>query len=92
MIKSAYLMLLRAMAMPLFFLVAFEIFVLVALLLGGLPGDAAIIAYLCLAILTAPVWGGLLVLGIILIVDWSDKRARTKRIARAKAAKLAGAA
>lgn len=75
--------------MGLFFLVLFEIFFLVALLLGGLPDEAAWLAYACLAILTSPVWGGILFLGMAWVADWLDQRARAKRIARCKAARAA---
>jgi len=88
MIKSADLMLLRVFTMGLFFLVLFEIFFLVALLLGGLPDEAAWLAYACLAILTSPVWGGILFLGMAWIADWAERKSRARRIARAKARKL----
>lgn len=89
MIESADLMLLRVLPMGIFFLVIFEIFVLVALLLGGLPDGASVIAYACLAFLTAPVWGGILFLGMAWIADWAERKSRARRIARCKAAKLA---
>lgn len=85
MIKSADLMLLRVLTVGLFFLVLLEIVVLVACLLGGLFGQHAWIAYLCLSILTAPVWGGILFLGVAWVAGWLEQRARARRIARAKA-------
>lgn len=77
MIKSSDLMLLRVVTVGIFFLVA--------CLLGGLFGQHAWIAYLCLSILTAPVWGGILFLGMAWVAGWLEQRARARRIARAKA-------
>ncbi|MFQ2430994.1 hypothetical protein [Aeromonas caviae] len=77
-------------------LVLFEIFALVALLLGGLPDGAAWVAYFCLAVLTAPVWG----LAFVLLVFWVDdvrrnrareKRRLAKQIEREKLARLLNA-
>ncbi len=78
--------------MPIFvaLLLFCELVAFIRLILSGdLSGDMLMICYLAVATITAPVWFGLLMLGIIWLVDWSERRARAKRIARAKAAKLA---
>ncbi|WP_323884013.1 hypothetical protein [Aeromonas caviae] len=56
---------------------------------GDLSDDMLMICYLAVATITAPVWFGILTMGIVWVVDWSEKRARAKRIARCKAAKTA---
>ncbi|HAT1542660.1 hypothetical protein ACSZN3_22635 [Aeromonas hydrophila] len=88
MIESADLMLSMVLVMGLFFLVAFEIFALIALLVGGLSDDLALLAYACIVILTAPVWGAILFLVMLWISDWLEQRARARRVAQAKARKL----
>ncbi|HEA3088266.1 TPA: hypothetical protein RVR74_000546 [Aeromonas salmonicida] len=73
----------------LFLLIVVEIIAFIGLIFGGnLSDDTLMICYAAIAVLTMPVWTGFLAMGVVGIADWFEKRHRTKRIARAKAAKL----
>ncbi len=73
----------------LFLLIVVEIIAFIGLIFGGiLSDDSLMICCVAIAVLTMPVWAGLLGMGVAVVSDWFEKRSRTKRIARAKAAKL----
>ncbi|MBW3810549.1 hypothetical protein GOY18_22590 [Aeromonas hydrophila] len=92
MIESADLMLFEVFPVlifvPVFMLAMLYGFVRL-ILSGDLSDDMLMVCYLAVATITAPVWFGGLLMGIVWVVDWSEKRARAKRIARCKAAKTA---
>lgn len=78
--------------MPIFvaLLLFCELVAFVHLILSGeLSGNLLMVCYLAVAAITFPVWFGILTMGIVWVVDWSERRARAKRIARCKAAKMA---
>jgi len=77
------------MPIVLFLLIVVEIIAFIGLIFGGnLSDDSLMICCVAIAVLTMPVWAGLLGMGVVVVSDWFEKRSRTKRIARAKAAKL----
>lgn len=59
------------------------------ILSGDLSDDMLTVCYFAVAFITAPVWFGGLLMGLAWVADWSEQRARAKRIARCKAAKAA---
>ncbi|QXC09886.1 hypothetical protein [Aeromonas sp. FDAARGOS 1408] len=59
------------------------------ILSGDLSDDMLMVCYLAVVTITAPVWFGGLLMVIAWVADWSEQRARAKRIARRKAAKAA---
>lgn len=74
----------------LFLLILVEIIAFIGLIFGGnLSDDSLMVCCVAIAVLTMPVWAGLLGMGIAVVADWFEKRSRTKRIARAKTSKLA---
>ena len=73
---------------PLFMLAMLYGFVRL-ILSGDLSGDMLQLCYFAVAMITAPVWFVGLLMGIVWVADWSEQRARAKRIARCKAAKAA---
>lgn len=74
----------------LFLLILVEIIAFIGLIFGGnLSDDSLMICCVAIAVLTMPGWAGLLGMGVAVVADWFEKRSRRKRIARAKASKLA---